>query len=241
MSRLVEILKRGGEEGALFLYSRVIPWESVIYWVNLARYGRGFSSMDFSSCSRVGPDVGLFASSPKIFQLLPVGLDSFNAEEFNKASRPKFKGDAVWMRDVLDALSSSSKSWIAFVQMNILTAKSIRREGMISKARQLNHRADRPELAVAEQPNLFVAIDGGGAGGTVGEYNATGHAGTSGATSNGRAPRSLPPFVASINRSTSRLVRCFRSQFPHSIPRFASVYHFVCGVSVRVRQQFTDR
>jgi hypothetical protein len=33
---------------------------------------------------------------------------------------------------------------------------------MISKARQLNHRADRPELAVAGN-NLFVAIDGGGA------------------------------------------------------------------------------
>jgi hypothetical protein len=32
MSRLVEILKRGDEEGALFLYSRVIPWGSVTYW-----------------------------------------------------------------------------------------------------------------------------------------------------------------------------------------------------------------
>jgi hypothetical protein len=38
------------------------------------------------------------------------------------------------------------------------------------------------------------------------------HAGTSEATGNGRGPRSAP-LVASISRSTSRPVRCFRSLF----------------------------
>ena len=37
----------------------------------------------------------------------------------------------------------------------------------------------------------------------------------------------LLPLVASINRSISRLVRCFRSLSPASVPRFAPVYHFV--------------
>jgi hypothetical protein len=49
--------------------------------------------MDFSSCSPVGPDVGLFASSPKIFQLLPVGLDSFTAEEFKGQEHPERRND----------------------------------------------------------------------------------------------------------------------------------------------------
>jgi hypothetical protein len=50
----------------------------------------------------------------------------------------------------------------------------------------------------------------------------------------------LLSLVASINRSTSRLVRCFRSLSPASVPRFTFLHHFVeslaCGMPGNPRQ-----